>query len=323
MTVALVSTVRNPGPSIGSFVRHHLDRGVATIYLVFDDPEDPWMASVPPDDRVQVLPCDDDLRACWADWPEMRGMTADHVMARQVLNAELVLQLARSAGSSWLIHLDADELLAPVDGTIHGFLAGLGPEVDHVTFLNLEVVPETEDIGDYFREMTLFKRSPYLLPEPRTVSQRALIERLPQLPARWFFYYTIGKSAVRVRPGVRPDGVHRFRHPDRSSRAVVVAAPRVLHYMNAGFENFWRRYQTWGQFPDRWFGGERISDRIGGFHLDARDVVATGDRAAARQFYRERVVIDNPATIAALIESGLCERIDPWASGAARPPGMQ
>ena len=320
MTVALVSTVRNPGPSIASFVRHHLASGVAAIYLVFDDPDDPWIAAVPDDDRVHILPCDDHMRSCWARWPDVRALVDHQVMARQVLNAELVLQLARDAGFGWLLHLDADELLDPAGGTLDGFLDGLAGDVDQVTFTNREVVPDFDEVTDYFRELTLFKRNRRELPGGELdPAQRALVSAIPQLPTRWFFYYATGKSAVRVRPGVRPDGVHRFRHPDGSTHSRLVTAPRVLHYMNAGFDNFWRRYQTWGRFPDRWFGGELIRDNIGDFHLEARDVVAAGDRDAARRFYRARMVLDDPAAIAALIAAGLCERVDAArAQGAAR-----
>lgn len=305
--VAIASTVRNPGPSITSFVRHHLASGVDSILLFFDDPDDPWIDAVPDDDRVSCIACDAELRSSWADWPE-RALVDEQVMARQILNVELALQVARNAQIEWLVHLDADELLDCAERSIPEYLAGRDGAIDQVTFLNLEVIPETDDVLDMFREMTLFKRNPRTLPDP--AQQRELLARVPQLRDRWFFYYTIGKSAVRVRPGARPDGVHRFRHVNGALRTEIVDAPRILHYMNAGFENFWRRYQTWGRFPDHWFGGELIRDRIGAFHLEARDAVATGDRELARRFYRERVVVSDPDAIAALLASSLCERVD-------------
>src|SRR6187549_1671547 len=98
--VAIASTVRNPGPSIASFVHYHLACGVESILLFFDDPEDPWIDAVPEDPRVSCFPCDAKLRACWADWPE-RALVDEQVMARQILNVELALQLARDAQLDW------------------------------------------------------------------------------------------------------------------------------------------------------------------------------------------------------------------------------
>jgi glycosyl transferase family 2 len=310
--VAIVSTVRNPGPSIRSFVRYHLASGVERIFLFFDDPADPWVEQLPDDDRVSILLCDEELRACWADWPEMRRFVDTEVMARQSLNAELALQLARSDGFDWLLHLDADELLDVGDAPIGEHLARFAAAgVEQVTFSNCEVVPETDEVEDLFAEMTLFKRNRRMLPDGVLgPGHRALMARIPQLPAELFFYYNNGKSAVRVAPGVRPAGPHHFALADGSNRAEITNTPRILHYMNAGFENFWRRYQTWGRFPDTWFGQVPIRDLIGDFHLAARDIVAIGDRTAARQFYRERVVLADPALISALIAEGLCERIE-------------
>ncbi|MEO8548339.1 MAG: glycosyltransferase family 2 protein [Kofleriaceae bacterium] len=306
--VALVSTVRNPGPSIRSFVEHHLVAGFAKIYLFFDDPEDVWVDAVPESDRVDVIACDADVRASWMEWPDPSEIDVQ-VMVRQILNAELALQIARSQRIEWLVHLDGDELLDyPRD--VSTFFAALDPKIQQVTFANLEVLPERADVADMFLELTLFKRHPRDLPGGRfSAAQANVVAECRHAPNRWFYYYTIGKSAVRVAPGVVPHGVHFFRDAAGRTEGARVQSPRVLHYMNAGFENFWRRYQTWGRFPDYWLGGERIVDRIGDFHVLARDVVAQGDRDAARRFYEERVVMNDRALASRLIDAGVCERI--------------
>ena len=307
---AIVCTLRNPGPSIRSFVQYHLRIGFHRIYLFFDDPRDAWISEVPSDDRVEILPCDDELRSCWADWPAMRAFVGTEVMARQVLNAELAIQLGRQAGIQWLLHLDADELIDFGETSVEGFFSDLGRSVEQVSFLNMEVVPEAVDVLDMFREMTLFKRNRMQIP-PRVLSESArLIEAIPQIPPGWFFYYANGKSAVRLGGGLLPSGVHRFQRSDGVElRTIHVAGPRVLHYMNSGFANFWNRYETWGRFPDFWFGNLPISKSIGSFHLAARDIVATGDIGAAREFYTKHVVILDSAIADALLATGLCERV--------------
>ena len=98
-----------------------------------------------------MLRCDEALRDSWSDWPQMRAFADREVMARQSLNAELALQLARADGMEWLVHLDADELLdVGVDS--------LGAQIGHagrsgalqLTFENLEAVPATPSIKPSF-----------------------------------------------------------------------------------------------------------------------------------------------------------------------------
>lgn len=39
--VCIITTVRDPGVRLESFIRYHLALGIAHIYIFFDDPEDP------------------------------------------------------------------------------------------------------------------------------------------------------------------------------------------------------------------------------------------------------------------------------------------
>lgn len=41
---ALVTTLRGAAPVLDSFIRYHLARGFAHLYLFFDDPDDPALA---------------------------------------------------------------------------------------------------------------------------------------------------------------------------------------------------------------------------------------------------------------------------------------
>lgn len=52
--VGIVSTVRNPGPSFDSWLCYHLSIGFSRIYLFFDDPTDPDIATARkyPKDKV-------------------------------------------------------------------------------------------------------------------------------------------------------------------------------------------------------------------------------------------------------------------------------
>jgi hypothetical protein len=122
-----------------------------------------------------------------------------------------------------------------------------------VTLLNHEAAPESSDIFDWFKEVTLFKRSPSAGGNKRH-----------------FVAYTNGKSGVRLAPGVVPAGPHRFTSvsPARRLQSIVVSDqvtttagargctqpdagnsaesqepfcyPVLLHFVNCGFEE-WRR----------------------------------------------------------------------------------
>jgi len=255
------------------------------------------------------VPCDQNTRSCWADWPEMREHANTEVMARQVLNAELGIKLAQMEGIEWLAHLDADELLYSHDVPLQEYFAALPQETQQVTFLNYEAQVEQVDVVDFFREVTLFKRSPQCLPPDALIKGQELLRSASWSSERWFLYYTIGKSAVRLVPGVRPQGVHRFWVPNERNGSLTTCKPAVLHYINSGFGNFWNKYLTWGNFPDTWFGLTSIKSRIGTLHLEARDVVRTGDRELARDFYHRRFVASQPELVEQLIAIGAMERI--------------
>ena len=65
---------------------------------------------------------------------------------------------------------------------------------------------------------------------------------------------------------------------------------------------------TLGRFSDHWWGKYDIGGLIGPFHLHARDVVARGDPALARAFYRQRAAIEDPRLVAALLHHGFLKR---------------
>ena len=177
----------------------------------------------------------------------------------------------------------------------------------------------------------MFKNNRNALPDGRfNAAQSALAARIAQFPPTFFLFYSNGKSAARLRPGLVPDGVHRFRagaYPRAGQPAAAAAAAelervmgdcRILHYACCGYANFRDKYRILGSFTDRWFGRVDIRQSIGEFHLRARDVVATGDESLARQFYREHAMLDDPAAISALIHAGLLLRIDgpaQWLNG--------
>jgi hypothetical protein len=143
------------------------------------------------------------------------------VTARQVVAIDVAIRAACKAGCRWLLHIDVDEAfccggLQPSTsgqqpnprGAATQFFQRLPAALDQVTFLNHEAAPETSTVDDWFKECTLFKRSPSSGGN-----------------SRHFVAYTNGKSAVRLAPGVVPAGPHRFTSvpPARRLQSIAVS----------------------------------------------------------------------------------------------------
>src|SRR5581483_11796741 len=95
---AIVTTLRNAGNVLDSFIAWHLGIGFAHLYLFFDDPADPDLPRLSADPRVTAIAHDPVLRERWRHLPQFAGQQAfldREVMARQVLNTELAMELAR------------------------------------------------------------------------------------------------------------------------------------------------------------------------------------------------------------------------------------
>lgn len=180
--------------------------------------------------------------------------------------------------------------------------------MDTAVYDNLEAVVEREDIVDPFRQVTLFKTNPSTLGAAAEAALRR-IQVVPGFRRQFFRFYPNGKSAARIAPGLRAEGVHYFNYGQRPFRRVILECPAILHYAICGFSAFWQKYRTLGDFDDKWFGQSEIREQIGPFHLDARDVVAKNDESLARHFYRERVLFQDPALGEERIGAGLLQRI--------------
>ena len=311
---AIATTLRDAGAMLDSFVTYHLHIGFAHLFLFFDDPSDPGLERFARHPKVTAIPHDSQLRKLWAALPEYRAgseFAGSEVMARQVFNAALAMDLARQKQCDWLLHIDADELFfTPRQSAAEHFSQIHALAADTICYQNFESVPEKVDIADAFREVDLFKVPPELGPGLIADECRALLENTPQIPARRFHFYRNGKSAVRLSAQeLRPNGVHKFINWNGTTREAHARGAFILHYACSGFDAFWQKYVTLGPFADRWLNSYDIRSTIGPLHLDARDIVAAGDREAARAFYRERIAIEDAERVRQLIQHGILTRI--------------
>jgi len=311
---AIVTTLRNAGAVLDSFVAYHRAIGFERLYLFFDDPNDPDLPRAGAMPGVTAIAHDEALRSAWRDLPQF-SEHQDHidteVMSRQVLNALLCMQRGREEGFDWLLSIDSDELFLNTSGDLRQHFEALNQAgVDTVVYANWEAIPETDDVTDFFREVELFKLAVNMRPANFETARPAIQARFPQITP-YYHFYDNGKSAVRLgAEGMAPDGVHRFKPKARPRKMVRSKRQFILHYACCGFQHFWSKYQTLGQFEDLWWGRGDIAKAIGTLHLESRDIVATGDRQAALKFYRERIAIVDPTKARALIEAGFATRIE-------------
>jgi hypothetical protein len=310
---AIVTTLRNAGAVLDSFIAYHLAIGFEHIYLFFDDPADPDLPRLADNPSVSAIPHDHALRLRWktiAQYPAQADFIDSEVMARQLLNVELAMTLARERDLGWLLHIDADELFYSPDQSAAAHFASLASQsCETMNYRNYEAVPEQDEIGDFFREVDLFKVPPDLCRVPVTAAGLRQLRATPQLQPRFFHFYGSGKSAVNLAaPDMQPIDVHNFARPNGEYQASQSAQHFILHYPCCGFETFWTKYATLGRFSDQWWNKYDIAALIGPVHLQARDVVASGDRDAARTFYRQRIAMQDRHEIEALMEFGFLAR---------------
>src|SRR5881397_1247798 len=97
-TAAIVTTLKQPGPSLTSFLRYHLAIGFSRVFLFFDDPLDPYFQTARKFRDVRIIKNNARLRR---RWEETRTALTDswffqfvdvELKVRQTLNVEIAIQ---------------------------------------------------------------------------------------------------------------------------------------------------------------------------------------------------------------------------------------
>lgn len=306
MKLALVSTLIRAAPVLATWVAHHRALGFTRFYLFVDDPTElSTYASLPLGDVV-LIARDAALHTLWQstrDWQYHSAFVERQVYSRQCLNTNVAMQRAREDDCDWLLHLDIDERLHVPEGTLDlAEYFSAKQFFDMVVFTNHEAVPECWHIGNYFDEVTLFKRNLLTLgPRQQQITRHIF-------GSRYFLAYANGKSAVNLRGrALEADGVHAFRPVSMVHRELHIA---VLHYTQCGFNWFYEKFVTLGEFEDRLIG---LSDITKTFPMLAagRETIVRGSIHEAMPLYRDSVLRQGglPHSCAALLDAGVLVRI--------------
>ena len=280
MKIATVTTTREPGLPLVSFVKYHLQLGVCHMFIFYEGGLDTALEQLLNRNQVTLVACDDVLREQWRaldSFPKVVKFLDREVQARQILNAELGVRRAKELGMDWIAHLDTDELLYPGATTLlDHFKSAQRAEATQLVFWNHEAVPETEEVSDYFKEVTLFKAN------PQTTRDATL--------APLFIAYRTGKAAARLDHDPIPWGVHRFRSRTAPSRTLGSKSCRILHYPSCGFSRYISKYKMLGAFEDKYFDQVSLRDHLS-FYSTTRDLILADRSADARALYQERVML--------------------------------
>ena len=298
---AIVTTLKDPGVSIMSFINYHFSIGFDHIFLFFDSDHDSYIDEVEKIPNITVFKTDSTLLESWKGTklfkqnPHYVNFLNSEVMARQLLNVDLAIQASLDMGISWLLHIDNDELFYPGKTTLEQHFNSLNAQkISSMLYLNHEAIPESIVIDDYFQEVTLFKRTPLLF-------NQAQLLKLKEVPKKeHFLFYSNGKSAGRVSDKLQQTNVHRF---DCHENHNISDEPSILHYPVCGLDNFKKKYKILGFFDDKWFGVTEIKvDNP--FHVECRDIMHTGNEFLIEDFYKKRVMV-RPDVIAELLKEGI------------------
>ena len=111
--IAIVTTLRDAGLVLDSFIQYHLAIGFDHLFLFFDEPNDPSLDRARQYEAVTAIENDDSLRRQWeasrlfALDSGLRRFVDKEVMGRQELNAGLAVQMAVEKKIDWLLHIDS------------------------------------------------------------------------------------------------------------------------------------------------------------------------------------------------------------------------
>lgn len=117
-TWATVTTLKESPETVMNFVAQHVFMGASEIHLYFDDPADPAFDLVKDIPQVRATRCS---AAYWAGL----GQRSERHQARQKMNAQ---HAYLRAGTDWIIHLDADEMVSS-DRPMAEVLAGAADDI--------------------------------------------------------------------------------------------------------------------------------------------------------------------------------------------------
>jgi len=315
--VAFMTTTADKFRQIQLWTQYHRALGVSLFYLFVDGQaaQPDVMEQLRKLPGVRVVPRTPELaykqehsRAWNETWlAAFFHKPCNHeLFVRQSLNMEEGIQLARADGADWVLHIDTDELMYPGGAphySLQAVLAAVPHRVDNVVFPNYESMPERDDIVDPFTEVTLFKRNfHHVVSDAYFKAYKSVTRGNPN----YFITYGNGKSAARVRPGLRPNGAHRWFNYNRRPTEITHETAAVLHFTYNRFSDLKSRRDRCDCAPT-----DTDAKRCFILPFDRMAFLAASLKTDEElmQWFRDRLVWNDPQQVRELVRSGLFYRI--------------
>ncbi|GGK80891.1 glycosyltransferase family 2 protein [Amphritea balenae] len=226
--IGIISTVRAPLSQLKMFVNYHLNLGIDKIILFFDDPKDEGIDFYSDNKKIITIPCSD---LYWSKISSTKTKP-ETVVQRQIANLNHIgLQILKGENCKWVIHIDCDELLRPLDN-IKTILKRSKEDV--LVFDLLEAYPTKENYSNIFSP-TIFKR---LSSNKKINIAKLLLCSNAIYNDEYFRGHTRSKTAVRISPKVKRYKIHRHKGHER----LIVRHTKdiqLLHYDCVGI-NDWK-----------------------------------------------------------------------------------
>ncbi|MFN8576687.1 MAG: glycosyltransferase family 2 protein [Candidatus Sericytochromatia bacterium] len=309
MKTAIVSTIINSENIIDSFINYHLNIGFDYFIFFIDDNSENIINYLTNKYGSLVILVKNDINLD-AIHKEMElymyfyEFKKKEVMARQILNTKVSLNICLELKIDWLLHIDIDELLyLTSEKSIKEYLNKVSYYgYETVTFNNLEALPEKTHIVDYFKEVRLFKKNAIYYNKYDEITTG-------ETRKEFYMAYQNGKSIVKVSYNTEVNSVHHFVGKGKPLKTYKDYSHVILHYCCCGYENFIKKYKTLGDFSDYWFNKDIIKNSLK-FHIESRNIIKEGIEERINNFYLKNVIKYESPKIKEFLQKGILIKIN-------------
>jgi len=215
-TVGIISTVKAPTSQLYLFVNYHFNIGIDYIILFFDDPEDESIDLFSYNNNICIIRCSAEY------WRERAGGRPKSIEERQIVNVNQGAKYLLLKKYNWLIHIDSDELLNPLQ-PLKKIL--INCNADALRFSVLEAVSERNKYDHIFLP-TLFKKKAsdvQILLAKKLGCSNAIFD------GEYFRSHTASKMAIKISNNINKYGIHE---PLTDNMIVIEDTKKIqlLHY---------------------------------------------------------------------------------------------
>jgi hypothetical protein len=258
MRIGCVLTVKNEQDTLLDNINYHRYIGVTDFFIYLDDSSDQtreMIKSLPNLTFFEGLTFED-LLEYNQDKPEVEmdlieRFYATHLSLRQIVNANMALELCREQDIGWLVHLDTDELICVDTAEVRKdglkqFFDQLDRGVESVSFKNIEAVPREVELSNPY-QVCLFKCPGADLGQGNFPKSELFdpFKNHP-IPAGWFWGHTSNKSAVRTAGNAYFITPHRC-HTDGE----ILHSEYLLHYNITSYKQWLNKYRNFANYPEK------------------------------------------------------------------------